>query len=157
MVMPDALVPTFASATEEDFERLLALRILVMRPHLERLGRFDPARARQRFRDGFAKAQMRLISVSGRFAGCVGVLADEAGLEVSNFYLAPDSQGQGLGGAVMAAILEEADGAGQRVRLQVLKLSPALRFYQRLGFKVTHEDDTDLYLARDPAVGLAIA
>ncbi|EDP64859.1 hypothetical protein BAL199_05344 [alpha proteobacterium BAL199] len=36
----------FQPATEADFERLLELRIRVLRPHLERVGRFDPARAR---------------------------------------------------------------------------------------------------------------
>jgi hypothetical protein len=39
---------TFAPASEDDFEHLLALRLLVMREHLERLDRFDPVRARER-------------------------------------------------------------------------------------------------------------
>ena len=53
----------FAAASEADFERLLALRVLVMRPHLERIGRFHPERARARFREAFDPAHMRLILV----------------------------------------------------------------------------------------------
>lgn len=151
--MPAAPVFTFAPAREDDFERLLALRLLVMREHLERLGRFDPERARERFRGNFVAAHMRLIMVGEDLAGCVALLPDEVGLEVSNFYLQPDRQSQGLGGAVMTAILTEADGAGRRLHLQVLKRSPAIRFYERHGFAKTHEDDWDLYLARDPRGG----
>ena len=144
---------TFSSAREDDFERLLALRLLVMREHLERLGRFDPVRARERFRGNFVATQMRLIMVGENLAGCVALLPDQAGLEVSNFYLAPEWQSQGLGGAVMAAILKEADQAGLRLHLQVLKLSPAIRFYERHGFAKTYEDNWDLYLAREPRAG----
>ncbi len=37
------------TAKPEDFEALAALRIEAMRESLERIGRFDPARARERF------------------------------------------------------------------------------------------------------------
>lgn len=151
--MRAAPVFTFAPAREDDFERLLALRLLVMREHLERLGRFDPARARERFRGSFVAEHMRLINVGEDLAGCVALLPDQTGLELSNFYLQPDRQGQGLGGAVLTAILNEADGAGRRMHLQVLKRSPAIRFYERHGFAKTHEDDWDLFLAREPRAG----
>ena len=144
---------TFAPASEDDFERLLALRLLVMREHLERLDRFDPVRARERFRGNFVAAHMRLIMVGEDLAGCVALLPDETGLEVSNFYLQPEWHSQGLGGAVLTALLEEADKAGRRSHLQVLKFSPAIRFYERHGFAKTHEDDWDIYLARDPRAG----
>ncbi len=39
----------FAAVEAEDFEALLALRVAVMRPSLEALGRFDLTRARERF------------------------------------------------------------------------------------------------------------
>ena len=156
--MAEAWAFAFAPASEDDFERLLALRIQVMREHLERLGRFDPARARQRFRDNFVAEHMRLIMVGDDLAGCVALLPDQAGLELSNFYLAPEWQSRGLGGAAMAAIVNEADAAERRLHLQVLKLSPALRFYERHGFVKTHEDEWDVYLAREPrAAALAEA
>lgn len=140
----------FAPASEADFDPLLALRIQVMREHLERLGRFDPARARQRFRDSFDARHMRLIHCDGVLAGCVALLPDETGREVSNFYLAPAYQNRGLGGAIMTALLDEADRDGMRLHLQVLRFSPAIRFYERHGFSATHEDDWDLYMAREP-------
>jgi hypothetical protein len=32
----------------------------------------------------------------------------------------------------------------------VVKINPALRLYERMGFRITHEDDRKLYMRRDP-------
>lgn len=137
-----------APSHADDFEQLLDLRILVMREHLERLGRFDPARARQRFRDAFCLAHMRLIMVESELAGCVALLPEPDGVELSSFYIHPSRQGAGLGSGVLRALLTETDGVGSYVRLQVLKQSPAARLYERHGFRYTHEDEFDLYYHR---------
>ncbi|MFD9636243.1 N-acetyltransferase, partial [Streptomyces violascens] len=41
------------AAVPADVEPIVELRAVVMRPDLERLGRFDEHRVRQRFRDAF--------------------------------------------------------------------------------------------------------
>ena len=61
----------FAPATEADFPALLALRIVVKRDSLERIGRFDLERAAQRFRSTFRPDDTRLIRVGDATAGCV--------------------------------------------------------------------------------------
>ncbi|WP_350271581.1 hypothetical protein [Frondihabitans sucicola] len=43
-------------ATPDDAGWMAELRAVVMRPDLERLGRFDPARVRSRFLDGYSPA-----------------------------------------------------------------------------------------------------
>ena len=140
----------FTPAVADDFERLLALRILVMRDHLERIGRFDPDRARARFAAGFVPANMKLIHVQDRFAGCVSLGADTGGLELAHFYLHPDFQGRGLGSAVLEMLLTGTDAASVTVRLAVLKQSPARRFYERHGFVLEHEGEWDDFLVRRP-------
>ena len=141
----------FAAASEADFERLLALRVLVMRPHLERIGRFQPERARARFREAFDPANMRLILVDGAFAGCVSLATAADHLTLGQFYLAPTHQGRGIGGEVLALLLAEADAAGLPVHLSVLKESPAARLYERHGFIRTGDDEWDVYYERSPA------
>lgn len=138
----------FRPASAEDFERLLALRILAMREHLERIGRFDPERARARFLAGFEPAHLRLIHAGGGFAGCVSLKPEAGGLAIEHFYLLPERQGSGLGGSVLRLLLAEADAAGLPVRLGVLKRSPAARFYERHGFRRTHEAEWDVYYER---------
>jgi ribosomal protein S18 acetylase RimI-like enzyme len=36
------------------------------------------------------------------------------------------------------------------VCLSVVKINPALRLYERLGFRITHEDDRKFYMKREP-------
>ncbi len=138
----------FEAASEADFERLLALRVQVMRPHLERIGRFQPERARARFREAYDPAHMRLIVVDGALAGCVSLKAEAGFYELGQFYLTPEHQGRGAGGAVLARLLAETDAAGLPVRLNVLKQSPAARLYERHGFVRTHEEEWDVFYER---------
>lgn len=140
----------FRAATEADFETLLALRIRVLRPHLERVGRFDPERARRYFREGYDPSSLRLIDVGGEFAGCVALKPDGDGLVLEHFYLDGTVQGRGIGSAVLRLLLAEADAAGLPVRLGVLKGSPAARLYQRHGFVWTHEAPYDDYFRWEP-------
>jgi GNAT superfamily N-acetyltransferase len=121
-----------------------------MRDHLERIGRFDPDRARAHFVAGFVPADMRLIHVRDRFAGCVSLGADAGGLELAHFYLHPDFQGRGLGSAVLDMLLTGTDAADVTVRLAVLRQSPARRFYERRGFVLERQGEWDDFLIRRP-------
>ena len=140
----------FRPAGEADFETLLDLRIRVLRPHLERVGRFDPERARRYFRAGYDPAHLRLILVDGAFAGCVALKPEGDGLVLEHFYLDDAVQGRGIGGAVLRLLIAEADAAGLPIRLGVLKGSPAARLYLRHGFVWTHDEPFDDYYERPP-------
>ncbi len=136
----------FETASEQDFERLFALRIETMRPSLERIGRFDPQRAHERFRRSFRPDHTRLIIADdGTLAGCVALGPDTDGLLLEHFYIASAAQGRGLGSAVLLRLLEEAQAAGLAVRLSVLQKSEAGRFYARHGFAPVGEDEWDVY------------
>jgi ribosomal protein S18 acetylase RimI-like enzyme len=50
---------------------------------------------------------------------------------------------------VVKGLIEEAARAGQSLTLGVVKTNPALRLYERLGFRTTHEDERKFYMRRD--------
>ncbi len=133
----------FAEPGEADFEPLLALRIDVMREHLERVGRFKLSRARRIFRGHFDEPGMRLILVDGERAGCVGFRNEADCLKIDSFYLERRFHNSGLGAAILKVLLAEADAAGKPVRLEVLTGSKADRFYLRHGFVKLREDAID--------------
>lgn len=140
---------TFAPASAGDLERLTALRLAVMAESFNRIGRFNPDRARAWFAETYRPQTTRLILVDGVFAGCVAFYPDAAGaMKLEHFYLAADRQGRGLGSRVLDALLAEADAAGCAVRLTVLRESDAQRLYERRGFVVTGRDDLDVYMER---------
>jgi GNAT superfamily N-acetyltransferase len=131
-----------------DLEDLCEIRVQAMQPSLERIGRFDDARARQRFRDQFRPADTRLISVDNTRAGFYCLIRQDDGFYLQNLYLLPGQSGRGLGTAVLRSILAEADAAGLPVHLEVLIESDAARFYERHGFVKLREDGVDLYYQR---------
>jgi GNAT superfamily N-acetyltransferase len=132
-----------------DLEPIVELRAIVMRPDLERLGRYDDHRVRQRLRDAFAPQHTSIIEAEGVFAGSVAVRPAEDGRWLEHFYLAPEVQGRGLGSAVLRALLDQADADGVTVRLNVLQGSAARRLYERHGFVVEAEDPVDVFMIRD--------
>lgn len=130
----------FGPVREADFEPLLALRIEVMREHLERVGRFTPERSRAVFRGHFDEPGMRLILLGGETAGCVGFRVQKDEIKLDSFYLDRRFHNTGLGTMILKALLAEADALGLPIRLEVLTGSPAARFYERHGFVKLKED-----------------
>lgn len=138
----------FAPAAEAHFEPLLAIRIAVMREHLERVFRYDPERARRVFREHFAKPGLRLILVGNDIAGCVGFRVGEAEIKIDSFYLARHHHNRGLGTEILKVLLAEADAIGLPCELDVLLGSPADRFYERHGFVKQSQDDIEANFRR---------
>jgi GNAT superfamily N-acetyltransferase len=133
----------FGPVGEADFEPLLALRIDVMREHLERVFRYKPSRARRIFREHFDEPGLRLILVAGKRAGCVGFRVGNDEIKIDSFYLDRRHHNRGLGTTILKVLLAEADTLGLPIRLEVLHGSPADRFYERHGFVKLDEDDVE--------------
>lgn len=121
------------------------LRAVVLRPDLERLGRFDPDRVRTRFLDAYVPAHTRVVEVAGRDVGLVALRPESDAQWVEHFYLHPSQQGHGIGGAVLGTVLRDAPDTTP-FRLNVLQGSPARRLYERHGFVLDTQDDIDIWM-----------
>jgi GNAT superfamily N-acetyltransferase len=141
---------TFIPTTSEDVETLVQIRIEAMRESLERLGRFDPARARERFLASFDPAFCRFILVEEIKAGFVLLRPQSDHLLLDHLYITPAHQCNGVGAAVLHAVLAEADALALPVRLGALRDSDSNRFYRRHGFVKTAESEWDIYYIREP-------
>ncbi|WPF83302.1 GNAT family N-acetyltransferase [Sanguibacter sp. 4.1] len=140
------MATTFRSATEHDIEWLVDLRAEVLREDLERLGRYDPHRVRQRMRDSYVPTSTRVIVEDSTEVGCVTVRVEDDARWLEHFYLAPHAHGRGIGSQVLREILAEEDP--RPFRLNVLQGSPARRLYERHGFTVDSEDEVDVFMTR---------
>lgn len=121
----------------------MAIRIAAMRESLERIGRFHPQRARDRFLSGFDPARTRHVLLDGQRVGFVVVRPQDDGLLLDHLYVAPQAQGRGVGAAVMAGVLADADARGLPVRVGALRGSDANRFYVRCGFELVEQGEWD--------------
>ncbi|MEU6956656.1 GNAT family N-acetyltransferase [Streptomyces sp. NPDC045714] len=151
--MPTSTLPdwTLRPAAPEDVEAIAELRALVMRADLERLGRYDEDRVRQRLRDSYSPEHTSIVEAAGAFAGCVTLRPAEDCWWLETFLLSPALQGHGIGSAVLRTLLSRADAERVPVRLNVLRGSAARRLYERHGFTPEREDAVDVFLVREPA------
>jgi len=139
---------SFAPASEEDFETLHVLRLAAMRASLEAVGRYDPARSRERFRASFSPAQTRRIVLGETTIGLIALRKEEDVWRLDHFYVHPAWQGRGIGSRVLEVVLAEADAIGIPVILTALRDSPSNRFYRRHGFVQTGESEWDIQYRR---------
>ena len=142
----------FPAAESGDAEALVALRIEAMRESLERIGRFDPDRARQLFLDGFEPAQTQHIEADGERIGFFVLKLQSDGLLLDHLYMRPARQGRGIGAAVLAHVFAMADASGLAVRVGALRGSDSNRFYQRHGFELVEEGEFDIHYVRRAVV-----
>lgn len=145
---------SFEPAIDGDFEALASLRIAAMRPSLERIGRFDPVRARERLRATFSPSHTRHILVDGERIGFVVVKPKDDALMLDHLYIQPGAQGGGIGAAVLGQVFAEADAACLDLHVGALRDSDANRFYMRHGFRELRREEFDNYYVR-PAQALA--
>ncbi len=141
---------TFASTTHNDAETLVKIRIDAMRESLERIGRFDPQRARDRFLLSFDPSCSRFIVADGVSVGFVVVKPTDGYLMIENLYILPEHQGRGIGSVVLDSIFADADSRSIPVKVGALRESDANRFYQRHGFVKTEEAEWDIHYVRAP-------
>jgi len=145
-----ALLLRLEPARASDFERLFNIRMRAMHESLQRLGRFDMERGRRRFQETFRPEHTRLIIAGEALLGCVALGPHHGALWLEHFYIVPEATGRGVGSQVMTILMAEADAAGSRVRLDVVRESDAKRFYERHGFSETHCDALDIFMERPP-------
>ena len=101
----------------------------------------------QGYRAAYPQARLEIITVD---SAPVGRLATDRGadaLRVVDIALLAERRGQGIGAAILRALMDEAADAGTPVTLQVDRDNlTAQRLYHRLGFVLSAANDTHLTL-----------
>lgn len=145
------MLVTLNPVSAEEFEALAALRLEAMRPSLERIGRFDPERSRERFRQSFVPEMTRHIEEGKIRVGFVAVRKAAGEHVLEHLYVAPQHQARGIGTVVLGIVIEEAEAAGVPLCVGALRDSDSNRFYLRHGFVQVSETEWDIYYQRRSA------
>ena len=119
-----------------------------MRESLERVGRFDPVRARERFLSGFSPKHTQHVLAGSERVGFFVLKRQEKNLLLDHLYVRPAYQGKGIGAAVLAQVFIESAAAGLPVRVGALRDSDSIRFYVRHGFTLVERGEFDNYYVR---------
>jgi ribosomal protein S18 acetylase RimI-like enzyme len=93
--------------------------------------------------------QVRVITLDGTDIGWLQSFEKDDALFLGQLFVDDALRRRGIGTEVVKALIEEAARAGRAMTLGVVKTNPALRLYERLGFRTTHGDERKFYMRRD--------
>jgi ribosomal protein S18 acetylase RimI-like enzyme len=96
------------------------------------------------YRRNYPAAQSLIIARSGTSVGRLYADRRETEIHILDIALLPAHRGRGIGGGLLRDLQEEARAAGKTLGIHVEKFNPALRLYERLGFRP--KEDLGVYL-----------
>jgi GNAT superfamily N-acetyltransferase len=135
-------------ARAEDFDFCADLYFSEMERTIRELN-LDLAKQAANLRHRWDLQQVGIITLDGADIGCVQRVTEGDALCLGQLFVAPAHQGRGIGTTIVQRLIEQAARDRRAVTLGVVKTNPALRLYQRLGFRTTHEDERKFYMRRD--------
>ncbi len=102
------------------------------------------------FRKLWDPAQVCIIQADGVDVGWLQTVVSKSEHMLGQIFVDAAFQRKGIGTEVLRRIIAEASRMQLPVRLAVVKINPSRHLYERLGFRVTHEDERKVYMSRDP-------
>jgi len=100
----------------------------------------------------FPEAEYSIILYKDRPVGRFWTGKSPREIRLLDIAILPEFQNQGIGAALVKALIEEAEEANLPLRHMVFKLNiDALRFYERLGFAPIEDVGAYIHMERAPA------
>ena len=140
---------SFRPAVPEDFDYCARLYFTEMETIIREL-KLDRQAQATSFRRQWNPAEARIIMLDGAAIGWLQSAARDEALFLAQLFIDAAFQRRGIGTAVMHRLIAQANQAGQPLALEVVKINPAKRLYQRLGFHTIGEDDRKYHMRREP-------
>lgn len=138
----------FRIATRKDYGFLYALHCKTMHDYIEATWGWNEVWQQNHFRENFQPEANQIIVLDGDDIGRIELNYKPDEVRIGNIQILPEYQSKGIGSLIMLKIIRQAQQQKQGVTLQVLKVNPARRFYERLGFVVEGEDDAHFKMKR---------
>jgi ribosomal protein S18 acetylase RimI-like enzyme len=133
---------SFRSATGNDSDFLYALHVASMKEYVHKTWGWDDAFQESVFRKNYDPAEIKIIRYAQKEIGMLSLEEREADIFLRTIEIHPDYQGKGIGTVIINGIIADGTQKMKAVYLRVLKVNPAKRLYDRLGFSVIEETPT---------------
>ncbi len=102
------------------------------------------------WREHYTGASFDVVWLGGEPAGRLYVDEWVKEIRIVDISLLPEHRGAGLGTRLLRGVLERGDAAGKPVSIHVERFNPALRLYERLGFRPVEDKGVYLLMSRPP-------
>jgi ribosomal protein S18 acetylase RimI-like enzyme len=151
MPAADEIEVNLRAASSADKEFLWWLHRATMREYVDQTWGWDDNWQRSRFERNFDPSSIQIIESKQHPIGFLLVQNRTNETFLAAIEIAPEFQNRGIGSQLIAQLISNSDRAHLPVRLSVLKVNPARRLYERLGFRRVEETETHYIMACLPA------
>jgi ribosomal protein S18 acetylase RimI-like enzyme len=132
----------FRPAFDRDLDFLYQLHVATMKDYVDRTWGWEDAFQESVFRKRYVPAEIQIMTCEGRDMGMISVEERQADIFLRAIEIHPDFQGQGIATGIINNLIADGRRKMKPIRLYVLKVNPAKRLYDRLGFSVIEETPT---------------
>jgi len=137
------------SALLEDFEFLFALNRATKSDYVAQTwGKWDDDFQYAHFKKAFDPSHYQIVMMEGREVGSLWVDVRSDAVFLAEIQILPAFQNRGLGTTLVQEVIADANRRSLPVELQVLKVNPARRLYERLGFERFGETPTHIRMRK---------
>jgi ribosomal protein S18 acetylase RimI-like enzyme len=91
------------------------------------------------YQEHYSDSAFLIIELDGTPIGRMYVRRSAEEIQLIDIALLPEHRGAGIGGDILKDLLAEGAKSGKPVRIHVAHQNPALRLYQRLGFRICED------------------
>jgi len=122
-----------------------------IRPYAEQtFGLWQESQVRNMLASNIGAGVTKIVVAGFRAAGILSVRELDDHIQLDQIFLLPEYQGNGIGTELVREILLRAKQLKVPVRLRVLRVNPAKRLYERMGFLVVAEEPQRFYMPSAP-------
>jgi GNAT superfamily N-acetyltransferase len=86
------------------------------------------------------RSDFRILERDGRPVGRLYLFATADDVRIVDISLLPAERGQGVGGRLLQAVIDDAHAGGRTASIHVEEFNPAQKLYRRLGFREVSQD-----------------
>jgi ribosomal protein S18 acetylase RimI-like enzyme len=148
--MPDVKL---RPAAPEDADFLYGVLKATMQEYVAQTWGWDEEWQQAHFREHFDPSKDQVIVLKGEDIGVLSVEPRQDHVFLSKIYILPQYQRLGIGTRLIRAVLERAHRRDVPVTLRVIKVNPARRLYERLGFVQVGETESHYLMKAVPCQG----
>ena len=130
-------IPQLRETTAADSDLCLEIKRKSFGDYVDQIWGWDEGLQRRLHVKDFEPGKFKIVHLDGQDIGLLSVREEGNRFWISQIYILPIHQNKGYGTRLIQNVIAEADRAGKSVKLQVLKINPARKLYERLGFVVT--------------------
>ncbi len=136
---------SFRPIANKDFEFLWRLHNAALKDYITQTWGWDEDWQKQNFAKIFKPEKAKIIVFEEKDVGYWEVSEKETETVLISIRLLPKYQRRGIGTKIIKDLL---NASQKPVRLQVLKVNPAKKLYERLGFEIFDETDTHFLMKK---------